>query len=274
MTLEIPSGQGRFGTRGGGWARRLGVVALAALVAACSVAQTAPAVGASTPTMAKAAGTVASVTSVGAASPATATSPVRAAAATTTARQLAAALPVRSEGGSTTYSRTSFKHWIDANGDCQDTRTEVLVAESRVAPTYTSARHCSVSRGRWISPYDYATWTNPSDVDIDHVVALQEAWESGARIWGPVNRERFANDLGHPWSLEAVTDNVNASKGSRDPAQWLPAGPAARGSFAIKWVTVKYRWRLSVDPAERAALLNILSGSYGAKQVSIPARAL
>jgi hypothetical protein len=56
-------------------------------------------------------------------------------AATTTARNLAIALVTKAEGGLTTYSRDYFKHWIDANGDCQNTRTEVLIAESRVTPT-------------------------------------------------------------------------------------------------------------------------------------------
>jgi hypothetical protein len=195
-------------------------------------------------------------------------------AATTTARQLAAGLVVRAESGSSTYGRTAFKHWVDANGDCQDTRVEVLVAESRVAPSYTTSRHCTVSRGRWVSPYDGATWTNPSDVDIDHVVALKEAWESGARSWTAANRQRFANDLGHNWTLEAVTDNVNASKGERDPAEWLPATSSARCSYAIKWATVKYRWRLSINTSERTALLNILTGSCGAKAATIPARAI
>ena len=195
-------------------------------------------------------------------------------AATTTARQLAAVLVVRAEGGSTTYSRDYFKHWIDANGDCQNTRTEVLIAESRVTPTYTSSSHCSVSRGKWYSWYDGKYWTYPADVDIDHVVALKEAWESGARYWTADNRKRFANDLGHGWSLDAVTDNVNQSKSDRDPAAWLPPLTSVRCGYAIHWVTVKYRWRLSVNSAERTKLLAILSGTCGAKTVTIPARAI
>jgi Protein of unknown function (DUF1524) len=191
-------------------------------------------------------------------------------AATTTARQLAIALVTRAESGSTTYTRTAFRHWIDANGDCQDARAEVLIAETRVTPTYTTTRRCAVSRGRWVSSYDGATWTNPSDVDIDHVVALKEARESGARTWTATNRQRFANDLGHPYTLEAVTDNVNASKGDRNPASWLPPLASPRCSYAIKWVTAKYRWRFSVDSVERTALLSVLSTTCGARTVTIP----
>jgi hypothetical protein len=192
-------------------------------------------------------------------------------AATMTARQLAAHLVVLPESHSTTYSRTYFRHWIDANGDCQDTRTEVLIAESRVPPTFST--RCTVARGRWVSWYDGATWTYPADVDIDHVVALKEAWESGAWSWTAANRQRFANDLGYAWTLDAITDNVNASKGERDPAEWLPPLPSVYCSYAIHWAAVKYRWRLGVDSTERATLLSILSGTCGARGVTVPARA-
>ncbi len=67
----------------------------------------------------------------------------------------------------------------------------MLIDESRVTPTYTSSRRCTVTKGRWYSYYDGITWTNPSDVDIDHVVALKEAWESGARRWSSTSRTRF-----------------------------------------------------------------------------------
>jgi len=194
-------------------------------------------------------------------------------ATTTTARQLAAVLALRAESG-TGYARSAFGSWIDADHDCQDTRAEVLIAESRVAPTFTTARHCTVATGRWVSSYDGATWTKASDVDIDHVVPLKEAWDSGARSWSAVVRQRYANDLGHPFTLEAVTDNVNQSKGDRDIAEWQPPLASARCGYAVKWATVKYRWRLTVDSRERTALLGVLSGSCGAQRVTIPARAI
>jgi hypothetical protein len=96
----------------------------------------------------------------------------------------------------------------------------------------------------------------------------------GQRRLAADNRKRFANDLGHGWSLDAVTDNVNQSKSDRDPAEWLPPLTSVRCSYAIHWVTVKYRWRLSVDTAERTRLLEILSGTCGAKTVTIPGRAV
>jgi hypothetical protein len=131
-----------------------------------------------------------------------------------------------------------------------------------------------VVKGRWYSTYDGRTWTNPQDVDIDHLVALKEAWDSGAKSWSAKNRERFANDLGYSGALIAVTDNVNSAKGASDPAQWLPPRAGARCIYAIRWVKTKYRWRLSINSAERSALLSILSGSCGSTAVTIPTRAI
>ena len=188
-----------------------------------------------------------------------------------TARQLSASLPVRAENGAG-YHRDYFGDWIDADRDCRDTRQEVLITESKVSPSYATSGHCKVSRGRWVSPYDGAAWSNPSDVDIDHVVALKEAWDSGARSWSSVNRKRYANDLGYSGTLDAVTDNVNASKSDRDVAQWLPTKD--RCTYAIRVAKVKYRWRLSVDSNERWALLAVLSGSCGNTLVAPPPRAV
>lgn len=199
--------------------------------------------------------------------------PPPASAETTTARALLSRLPVAVESGSTTYERTAFRHWSDADGDCLSTRAEVLVAESRVAVAYTSSSRCTVATGRWYSYYDGLTWTVAGDVDVDHVVALKEAWESGARAWTASRRERYANDLAYGRSLVAVTDDVNASKGDRDPAQWLPPRSAARCRYATTWVLVKYRWRLSVDLAERDRLSSLLSGDCGAAVVTVPPRA-
>ena len=197
-----------------------------------------------------------------------------ASATTITARSMLFKLTLKAESGSTTYSRTYFKHWIDANGDCQNTRAEVLIAESKVTPTYTTTSHCTVAKGKWYSYYDGATWTLASDVDIDHMVPLKEAWESGARLWTVTNRTRYANDLGLAASLVAVTDNVNQAKGDRDPSAWLPPRTAARCTYAIQWVQVKYRWRLSIDSAERTRLSSILSGTCGARATTVPARAI
>jgi hypothetical protein len=156
------------------------------------------------------------------------------------------ALPVAAETPDG-YDRDLFEHWVDADHDCQDTREEVLVTESRVA-----IDGCTITTGEWFSWYDHETWTAASDVDIDHLVPLKEAWDSGARDWDADQRERYANDLGDPRTLAAVTDNVNQSKGDRDVAQWLPEYGVCR--YVRDWTAVKLRWGLTVDRAEKATL--------------------
>ena len=191
---------------------------------------------------------------------------------TTSGLNLLAELTVKSEEGAA-YDRDYFRHWTDEDGDCQDTRQEVLIEESLTAVQY-SWDGCSVVAGEWFSHYDGQTWTAPSDVDIDHFVPLQEAWYSGASGWNASDRQRFANDLGLDSSLIAMTDNVNQSKGASDPAEWLPPVTDKYCEYASEWVRVKYRWRLSVDPMERSALQNLLSGSCESLSVTVPALAM
>jgi hypothetical protein len=87
---------------------------------------------------------------------------------------------------------------------------------------------CAATSGNWYSPYDGATWTAASDVDIDIdiVVPLAEAWRSGASTCTTSRRQSFANDLTRP-QLIAVTDNVNQSKGDKDPSAWQPSRTAS-----------------------------------------------
>ena len=145
------------------------------------------------------------------------------------------------------YDREKFRHWIDADGDCRDTRDEVLAEESRVA-----VRGCDIQSGKWRSYYDGAVTRDSSNFDIDHLVALAEALDSGAKRWTPNTRKRFANDLADPRSLVAVSASSNRSKSDRDPAEWMPE--LAKCRYVAKWVAVKIRWRLKVDAREKRFL--------------------
>ena len=151
------------------------------------------------------------------------------------------------------YKRSLFKHWIDANKNGKDTRAEVLIAESLVSVRFSSTGK-TVSTGKWLSLYDGETWTKASDVDVDHVVALAEAWRSGAWKWSAARRQAYANDLGVAWTLRAVTDNVNQSKSDDDPTYWLPPLESANCVYLTEWVAVKIRWKLSVDAEERQSI--------------------
>ena len=151
------------------------------------------------------------------------------------------------------YDRTLFKHWIDQDHDGKNTRAEVLIAESLV-PVHFTASGKTVSTGKWRSLYDGAIWTRASDVDIDHVVALGEAWRSGAWKWSAARRQAYANDLGVSWTLRAVTDNVNQEKSDDDPTYWLPPLESATCVYLTDWVAVKIRWKLTVDAEERQSI--------------------
>lgn len=167
-------------------------------------------------------------------------------------------LTVASPGADVGYDRSLFEHWTDDDGDGCDTRAEVLQAESD-RPVETTGG-CHVERGWWLSIYDGYSTDDASELDIDHLVALHEAWVSGAAAWGPERRQAFANDLGHPGALVAVTAAMNRSKGDRDPARWQPPNRSAWCLYAADWITVKERWGLTADPAEATALRNMLHG--------------
>ncbi|MFD7657979.1 HNH endonuclease family protein [Actinosynnema sp. NPDC059797] len=163
------------------------------------------------------------------------------------------ALTVASEGSTSGYSRDKFPHWSTVSGAC-NTREQVLKRDGTNVVTDSS---CAATSGRWYSPYDGATWSAASDVDIDHVVPLAEAWRSGASGWTTARREQFANDLAGP-QLIAVTDNVNQAKGDQDPALWKPPATSYWCTYAKMWTRTKYRWGLTVNSAEKSALQSML----------------
>ena len=150
------------------------------------------------------------------------------------------------------YSRNLFKHWIDVDKDGCNTRYEVLIAEAIVKPK-VGAR-CYLTGGKWRSPYDGKVFTNPTGLDIDHMVPLAEAWRSGAWAWTAAQRMDFANDLDDSRSLLAVTASLNRSKGDRDVAAWLPI--KAQCNYISNWIAVKWRFDLTVDPVEGEFLQN------------------
>ncbi|MGO4421345.1 HNH endonuclease family protein [Streptomyces sp. NPDC000941] len=171
-----------------------------------------------------------------------------------TARTYLASLTVATEDR-TGYDRDLFPHWITQSGAC-NTREVVLKRDGTNVQQDSS---CAAVSGTWHSVYDNATWTAASDLDIDHLVPLAEAWDSGASGWTTARRQSFANDLTRP-QLIAVTDNVNQAKGDKDPAEWLPSVTSYRCTYARAWVQVKYYYGLSVDSAEKSALSSILNG--------------
>ena len=196
--------------------------------------------------------TVLAATLLAAPTPATATPPGIPSKATAQARLNA--LTVAAQGSSSGYSRELFPHWNTISGSC-NTRETVLKRDGISVVTDSA---CAATSGRWYSPYDGATWTAASDVDIDHVVPLAEAWRSGASSWTTSRRQSFANDLTRP-QLIAVTDNVNQAKGDQDPAAWQPSISSYRCTYAKMWITVKSYWALTLQAAEKTALQTMLN---------------
>ena len=155
------------------------------------------------------------------------------------------------------YTRSSFRHWNagDNPTDGCHTRAEVLLHEAVEAPTVGA--NCALSGGAWFSYYDNVTVTSASGLDIDHMVPLAEAWDSGASAWSPQRREAYANDQGQEASLVAVTARSNRSKADQDPSQWLPPAAEVHCRYAAEWVATKLRWSLTADEPELAALRDL-----------------
>jgi hypothetical protein len=170
----------------------------------------------------------------------------------TTAQAELDALPVAAERSLSGYSRDLFPHWTSSGG-CT-TRQRVLIRDGIDVVVDAS---CQPVAGRWFSPYDGVTLFSASDVDIDHVVPLAEAWRSGADSWATSRRRSFANDLYWP-QLRAASDTSNQVKGDRDPASWQPRA-AYHCTYSKMWIRSKYAWGLTVDAAERSALQSMLN---------------
>lgn len=150
--------------------------------------------------------------------------------------------------------------WTDADHDCQRTRTEVLLAENldERALEFADKRGCVVNAGRWRCPYTGELLTRASELDIDHMVPLKNAWLSGGHAWTEQLWVRYANDLSQPQHLIAVAARANRSKGARGPEEWLPPLAEYRCDYVRDWVEIKQRWQLGSSEAEAAALATAL----------------
>ena len=169
------------------------------------------------------------------------------------------------EGSEHEYKRSLYRHWDDVDRDCQEVRHEVLIDESLVPVTFKDKEGeeedvCDVETGLWFDPYTGLTFANASDLDVDHVVPLKEAHESGAHLWAPEKRRLYANDRTNPGHLLAVDDSTNQSKKDRDPAEWMPPNEGFHCAYVTMWSAIKLRWELSMDQAEADAIRTVLTG--------------
>ena len=190
-----------------------------------------------------------------------ATAPAGAPATPDDALALLAKLRVAPEDTGAHYDRDDWTHWIDQPkfGKGCDTREMMLVRQGSNTgggPVKRDPADCYPLTGNgntWTSAYDGVTVTDPSELDIDHVVALAEVARSGARNWTDAQRQAYAND---PAVLIAVTASTNRSKSSDDLARWLP--DQYRCPYAQQWTGIKARFQLTVDQAEHDAIASVL----------------
>ena len=152
------------------------------------------------------------------------------------------------------YDRDEWRHWTDEDGDCQDARQEVLIAESTVPVTYTDADRCRVESGSWTGPYTGTVVTDPSELDVDHVVPLANAHKSGGWRWSKDRKSAYANSLAYPGHLIVTTARANRSKGARGPDEWRPPDTDYWCKYALDWVEVKRDWDLTATEDEVVAL--------------------
>ena len=157
------------------------------------------------------------------------------------------------------YDRSDWRHWVDADGDCQDARQEVLIEESLEPVTYETDRECRVEAGRWYGAFTGGYFEDPGDVDVDHMVPLKNAHNSGGWDWNPAMKEEYANSLGDDDHLIAVQDNANQSKGARGPDEWKPRDETYWCQYATDWAEIKERWSLTMTEPEAGAAVEMLN---------------
>ncbi len=177
-------------------------------------------------------------------------------------------LPVKGRAPKTGYARDLFgQSWsddvnVDGGHNGCDTRNDILNRDLTDITFKPRTRDCVVLTGTLNDPYTRTTisftrgQSTSSKVQIDHVVALADAWQKGAQQLTSEERTDLAND---PLNLQAVDGPTNQKKSASDAATWLPPNKAYRCTYVTRQIEVKARYRLWVTAAERDAMLRVLS---------------
>jgi len=181
------------------------------------------------------------------------------------AAEVLATLPVKGRAPETGYDRDQFgPQWADVDHNGCDTRNDVLARDLTAEAFKSGTQDCVVVTGTLADPYTAQTITfqkgDGSSVDIDHVVALSNGWQTGAFGWDEARRTAFAND---PLNLLAVDYSANRQKGDGDAATWLPANRGYRCSYVARQVAVKAGYGLWVTQAEHDAIARVLETCPG-----------
>ena len=172
-------------------------------------------------------------------------------------------LEVKGRAPKTGYSRSQFPHWSDLDRNGCDARNDILKRDLTEVVFKVGTRDCKVLSGVLLDPFSnkVLTFTSvKSAVDIDHVVALSNAWQTGAAYFDKNTRSQIAND---PLNLLAVDAKLNRQKGDGDAATWLPPNKAFRCEYVSRQVSVKSKYSLWVTPPEKEAITRVLNQCIG-----------
>lgn len=156
------------------------------------------------------------------------------------------------------YDRGDWKHWIDEDRDCQNARHEVLIHESQIRVQFKDDRKCQVATGEWYDPYTGDTLTDATKLDVDHMVPLKNAHDSGGWAWDKERKADYANYMVYEDHLIVVTASANRKKGARGPDGWKPSNKGYWCDYATDWIDIKVKWDLSATKAEWVALQEML----------------
>ncbi|HVF19450.1 MAG TPA: HNH endonuclease family protein [Mycobacteriales bacterium] len=191
-----------------------------------------------------------------------------------TAVAVLASLVVKGRAPRTGYSRDQFgPRWADVDRNGCDTRNDILARDLLATSFHPGTRGCVVVGGKLTDPYTAKviafSKARAGDVQIDHVVSLSNAWQTGAFVWSPLRRRAFAND---PLNLLAISGPANTAKSEGDAATWLPPSKGYRCAMVARQVAVKAKWSLWATPPERDAIDRILATcpGYAAPTGGIP----
>ena len=184
-------------------------------------------------------------------------------AATSTAETILDSLEVKGRAPKTGYTRAQFgQTWADVNRNGCDTRNDILQRDLTDVVFRIGTKNCVVESGTLIDPYSGTTIyfvkgeKSSMEVQIDHVVALSNAWQTGAFKLTLTKRTEFAND---PENLMAVQGRLNSQKGDGDAATWLPPLKSYRCTYVSKQIAIKAKYGLWVTAPEKTAMKNILA---------------
>ena len=174
-------------------------------------------------------------------------------------------LEVKGRAPKTGYARSQFPHWSDPDRNGCDARNDTLKRDLTNVTYKVGTRECKVIAGQLLDPFSGKVITFSTTkvvIDIDHVVALSNAWQTGAAYFDKSKRSQIAND---PLNLLAVDSKLNRQKGDGDAATWLPPSKAFRCEYVARQVAVKAKYGLWVTQPEKVAIDKILSTCVGQK---------